>query len=129
MNDVFFLVVGILLTLVGTLACSADVFARIRCRVKIQGTIESVKVEKVVLRGSPLKYYIPVISYTVDKTYTAAAPLKTSNEEKYKVGDSVGIYYNEKKPDEFYIKEKFVTLFGGLAILIAGVCLIVCYCL
>lgn len=127
MGDNFFLIVGIIDAVIGLIVASADIFARLRCRIKAEGEIVSLKTEKTIFRGSTIKKYRPVISYKADKEYKAEAPFISRKKEKYDIGEKLVIYYNEKKPDEFYFRGKLVTLLGGLCIFLAGAALIFVY--
>lgn len=128
MPDIFFLIVGIILTLINLLILALKIKVRISCSRRIEAIITDVETETTYIRGSTLYNYRPKYQYTVDgQTYTELAPLSTVKQKKYNVGDTFVIYIDPSNPELARIPRfDWLVLFSCL-MLAFGVLLIVSY--
>lgn len=129
MPDLFFLVVGVILALIGALCLASQIKLTLSCSQKVAATVMSVQKKKWGFwRGKTLYRYFPTFTYQVgEKTLTAKCeyPLKRAN--KYKKGDEVVIRYNPRAAEKFSAGgSAFVGIFGFVLMAI-GVFLAVCY--
>lgn len=128
MSDMFFLVVGIILTGIGLLLLTAKGMTYIRCTVPINATIVKLEKEYTFLRGVEHTHYRPVVRYVVDgKNYTEEAYFRTYQATKYPIDSEIKIRYNPKNPKEMRFVGHPFPLPIGLAFLFFGAVLIWCY--
>lgn len=128
MSDTYFLIFGIIVTLIGIsliVIHFRDIFS---CRECTFGKITKLKVEKTTLRGSTVSSYRPEFTYTVnDKSYNGIASFSSHNKDKYKVGDDLNICYSSKKPERYRMKGKCKSLTFGIVITAIGLLFVVLY--
>lgn len=127
MSDMFFLVVGIILSGIGLLLITAKVWTYIKCTVPINATVVKLEKEYTFLRGVEHTHYRPVVSYAVDgKNYTEEAYFRTYRKTKYPVNSEIKICYNPKKPEQMRFVGHLFPLPLGLVFLFIGTVLIWC---
>lgn len=121
MSDTYFLVFGIIVSLIGIALIVIHFRDLINCREKITATISNLKVEKVSVRGSSVSSYCPKFTYEVDgQTYNGIATFTTNTKNKYKVGDGIEICYNSKNPGQYRMPGRFKSLVFGIIIAAIG---------
>ncbi len=129
MNNIYFLIVGIIFTIFGVGYPALKISHRLACSQKVTATVSKLnKTATYHHRGRTSHRYIPSFTYTVDgKQYTAKADIETQNTAKYAKGKEFIIRYNPKKPEEISVGVSvFPYLSGGFATVI-GIALIICY--
>lgn len=115
MSDSFFLIFGIVVSLLGLLLIVIHIRDVAKCRETITAVISNLKVDKVRIRGSNVSSYCPEFTYTVDgQTYNGFATFTTYKKAKYKVGDGLEICYNSKDPKHYRMKDRCKSLLFGL---------------
>lgn len=128
MSDVFFLVVGIIISVIGLLLIMAKVTTYIRCNVPINATVVKLEIEYTFFRGVEHTHYRPVVRYVVDgKSYTEEAYFRTYRKMKYPIDSEMKIYYNPKNPELIRFVGHPFPLPLGLVFLLIGAVLIYCY--
>ena len=127
MSDMFFLVVGIILSGIGLLLLTAKVMTYIRCAMPLHATVVKLEKEYTFLRGVEHTHYRPVVRYVVDgKSYTEEAYFRTYRKTKYPIDSEIKIYCNPKNPKEMRFVGHLFPLPLGLVFLVVGVVLIWC---
>lgn len=128
MSDLFFLIFGIIVSLIGLLLIVIHILDVAKCREKITAVISNLKIDKVKVRGSNVSSYCPEFTYTVDgQTYNGIATFTTYNKDKYKVGDGLEICYSAKNPEHYRMKGRFKSLLFGLIIAAIGLLFVFLY--
>lgn len=128
MGDLYFLIFGIVVSLVGIVILALKIRVWTVCRKKVDATVTGVKTETNRVRGSTLYTYYPQISYTVDgKEYKETAPFSTVNANKYNAGDTMRIYVNEKNPELLRFKGRIGLFIVGLVVLAVGQLFVILY--
>lgn len=128
MSDVFFLVVGIIISGIGLLLITAKVMNYIKCTVSINATVVKLEKEYTFFRGVEHTHYRPVVGYIVDgKSYTKTAHFRTYRKTKYPIASEMKIYYNPKNPEQTRFVGHPFPLPLGLVFLFIGAVLIYCY--
>ena len=127
MSDMFFLVVGIILTGIGLLLIMAKVMTYIKCTVPINATVVKLEKEYTFFRGVEHTHYRPIVGYVVDgNNYTEKAYFRTYRKTEYPIGSKMKIYYNPKKPEEMRFVGHLFPLHIGTVFLFIGAVLIWC---
>ena len=128
MSDTFFLIVGILVSLIGFICLLAGITLRIQCTKKIEAVIQNVKQKHHVVRLKAIIAYHPIFHYEEEgKTYTHTAEIFSFRPKKYVVGNPLTVWINPKKPSEYCFSTHIGSLVGDVAIMVAGLTLVVCY--
>ena len=128
MSDMFFLVVGIILTGIGLLLIMAKVMTYIKCTVPINATVVKLEKEYTFFRGVEHTHYRPIVGYVVDgKSYTEEAYFRTYRKTKYPIDSEIKICYNPKNPKEMRFVGHLFPLPIGLVFLFIGAVLIWCF--
>ena len=127
MHDIFFFVVGMMLTGIGLLLLTAKVLTYIKCTVPINATIVKLEKENTYFRSVKHTHYRPVVRYVVDgKSYTEKAYFRTYRKTKYPIDSEIKICYNPKNPKEMRFVGHPFPLPMGLVFLFIGTVLIWC---
>ncbi|MCI6616666.1 DUF3592 domain-containing protein [Ruminococcus sp.] len=127
MSDVFFLVVGIIISVIGLLLIMAKVTTYIKCNVPINATVVKLEIEYTFFLGVEHTHYRPVVRYVVDgKSYTEEAYFRTYRKMKYPIDSEMKIYYNPKNPELIRFVGHPFPLTLGLVFLLIGAVLIWC---
>lgn len=127
MSDVFFLIVGIILTGIGLLLAVIKIWVCIRCSEPTIATVAKLEKEYTFFRGIEYTHYRPVVKYVVDgKTYTETAHFRTYLKSKYPVDSEMKICYDPNAPAMMRFVGHPFPLPLGLAFLAVGVVLIWC---
>ena len=127
MHDIFFFVVGMMLTGIGLLLLTAKVLTYIKCTVPINATVVKLEKENTYFRGVKHTHYRPVVRHVVDgKSYTEEAYFRTYRKTKYPIDSEIKIYYNPKNPKEMRFVGHPFPLPMGLVFLFIGTVLIWC---
>ena len=128
MSDIFFFVLGVMLTGIGLLLVTAKVLTYIRCTVPINATVVKPEKEYTYFRGVKHTHYRPVVRYVVDgKSYNEEAYFKTYRKTKYPIGSEMEICYNPKNPEKMRFVGHLFPLPIGLVFIFIGAVLIWCY--
>lgn len=128
MSDMFFLVVGIILAVIGLLLLTAKVMTYIKCTVSINATVVKLEREYTHYRGVEHTHYRPFVGYVVDgKKYTEKAYFRTYRKTKYPINSEIKICYNPKNPKEIRFVGHPFPLPMGPVFLFIGAVLIWCY--
>ena len=128
MNDVSFLVVGIIIAAVGLLLIMAKVFSYIQCTVPINATVVRLKKDYTTIRGARYTYYHPVVEYVVDgKSYTQMASFRTLRATKYQVNSQMKICCSPNNPELMRFVGHLFPLPLGVVLLLIGGTLIFCF--
>lgn len=127
MSDMFFLVVGIIISVIGLLLIIAKVMTYIKCTVQINATVVELEKEYTFFRGVEHTHYRPVVRYAVDgKSYTEKAHFRTYRKTKYPIASVIKICYNPKNPEQMRFVGHPFPLPLGLVFLFIGTVLIWC---
>lgn len=127
MSDMFNLIVGIVLAVVGGLIFAAAVSATRSCSQKTTARVVKVVCENTGYWRGTYPHY-PVVTYTVNgKEYTVKSSTSTRFITKYKEGQEVVIRYNPKKPKEIQVGIGLLSYIVGAFIALCGVVLIAVY--
>lgn len=129
MNDVFFLAVGILLSLVGVLLAMAMLRQRLACSAEVKAILIAVRKKKIsFLRGKTYYEHTPVFEYCVSgRTYRAEADNPTYNAMKYRVGEATVIRYSPQIPERISTGVMLSSLVLALLLMLFGIVLIICF--
>ena len=120
------LIPGIILTVIGLLLLFACVFSYTRCRVRTEAVVSRVNVKKTYLRGTTLREFTPVFTYTVNgKQYTAQSYVTTRKPDRYTVGQTVTVYTDARNPENMRYGSHIGFLCAGIVLTAAGALLIV----
>ncbi len=120
------IVLGILLAITGLLLTLAFVFALLKCREKTEATVSKLVVKNITLRGSTVKQYTPVFTYTVGTNeYSAKADFSTIKPDKFTVGQKVTVHVNAKNPAEMRFGGNVRIIILGAVLLAAGILVLV----
>ncbi len=128
MSDNFFLIVGIILSVLGLLSIISGILSKIRCTVPVEGIVSDLKDKTFYHRGITTHDITPTVKYDYNgKTYESKAATSTSNTKKYRIGASVRILVDPKSPESFVLGKPVFPYVFGVILLLPGVFLIVCY--
>ena len=126
MTDYIFLVIGILLLGVGALYMKFFLDGR-RCRIPAEAVIVGVKRDR---SGKSIRY-IPVVEFNASgqKVKKEAPGIYSLMPGKYNEGDTLEIYYEEGRPENFKVKGKtaVTNLLTSVFMFIVGVGLIILF--
>ncbi len=115
-------IVGIILAVIGVLLLFAFVYSKIRCRTGVEATISKIIEKKTVFRGSTIKEFTPVFTYTVNqKKYTQKADLVTRNAKKYAVGQKCIVLVDMEHPEKMRFGSNIGIFFCGLCLSVLGI--------
>lgn len=128
MNDTYFLIVGIVLTIIGALMLASVLVSRVKCKTAVEAVVSRVSVKKSYLRGKTYKFSTPVFTYTFNsKKYTQKANISTLKTGKYTAGDTFTVYIDPKNPAAMRFGTNIGVIVCGALFLAAGLILTVCY--
>ncbi len=128
MSDTFFLVFGIICSLIGLLFVFIHFSLTLSCRTKVTATVTGLETDSTPVRGSKVYSYRPKFSYTVNGvTYSGVATFSTNIKDKYSVNDSLEILVSNKNPENYRFRGRFGSLIGGIIVLAIGVLFVVLY--
>lgn len=128
MPDLFFLIVGILLSLLGILCFSGAIQNNKACSLSVTAKVIGMeKDEHSYWRGT--YRYFPTFSYTVNgKEYVIKDEFSaTRSKSKYRVGGEIIIKCDPENPEEIKVGVKLSPYIIGIVFAAIGVLLIVCY--
>lgn len=128
MSDTYFLIFGIVVSLIGLALIVLHIRTVSSCGERIIAQINNLKVQRTVIRGSSVYSYCPEFIYTVNgKTYQGTADFSTYRKNKYQVGDPLEIYYNYNDPEQYRVKGRCTMLIWGVIILAIGLPFVILY--
>lgn len=128
MPDLYFLIFGMVVSLIGILSIFAKMRSIATCTEAITASVASIKTETTLIRGSTVYFYRPVYSYSYfGKKYKAEAPYKSMLKGKYNVGDTASIYINPAEPGDFRFPNTFAAFVFGIIALAVGLLFVVLY--
>ena len=128
MSDKFYLIVGIILSILGAGAIGAAISNRKACTEPVVATVSSLKAKRHNIRFKLLVTYTPTFSYTVGgKKYSKAADFSSLSSTKYAKGKELPILVNPKDPNEIRVGNNLTLILFGIICAAAGVTMIVCY--
>lgn len=128
MGDVFFLIFGIIVALVGFIILYFKIKVMVCCREKVIASITSVSSESHMIRGSTLHTYRPNFSYTYDgKKYKGSAPFTTVKENKYNKDEPLEILIDRKNPELYRFRGRIGMLISGTIIFAIGLLFVILY--
>ena len=91
-----------------------------------EGTVVEVEKKTVQGKGGPFTEYLPTFSYIVnDRTYKGKFIPAMHNEHNYKIGQKDVVKYSSKKPEHFIVENGKSAYLLYIAIILAGVTIIV----
>ncbi len=101
----YFFLAGVALFLTGLLILVFAIKKRRRCSAVCSAAIAEIIARPAQPSAGKKQSFRPVLTYQVDsKDYTKKAALKTTNFDKYRLGDQLPIRYNPAKPKELLVK-------------------------
>lgn len=128
MSDKFFLIFGIVVSLIGLLTVVIEIRTFFTCRMKVTATIVSLKKEATTIRGGKIYSYRPHFIYTVnDKQYDGFAPFSSRKPDKYRVDETLQILVSEKNPEIFRFRGRIGALITGIVVLGIGLLFVILY--
>lgn len=120
------IVLGIVLSLIGVLMIVSLAMSKIKCRTAIEATVSKITEKSTTLRGSTIKSYSPVFTYSFGgRQYTAKSDVSTRNPDKYTVGQKLTVFTDEAHPENVRYGSNVGILFGGLVFALLGALFIV----
>ena len=116
--------IGIFILLLAGLILYQEIAKRFRCKEITTGTIVDFR-EKVKNKNGTkkIKKY-PIFEYVANGTTVRGNFNEKSKIHPYKLSDTVDIYYNLNKIDEFYIKGNADSIWLGIIVLLMGLLLV-----
>ncbi len=128
MNDTYFLIVGIVLSVIGVLMLASFLMSKIKCKTAVEAVVSRVSVKKSYLRGKTYRHSTPVFTYIFNnKKYTQKANISTLKSGKYTVGDTFTVYIDPNNPSAMRFGANIGIVAGGALFLAAGLILTVCF--
>lgn len=116
------MLVSIVFTVFGGIIVIREVLKRKKCNVITSGTV--IDIVRDVSRdsdGGVSTTLHPIFEYNASgNTYIKKSSFGSTS-CKYHIGQEVEIFYNSEKPDEYYVKGSFGSMFLGIAFVIWGV--------
>lgn len=115
---------GVFVVLIAGLIIYQEISKRLKCKEHAQGIVVDFreKVEKEKGREKIKKY--PIFEYIANGTTVRGNFNEKSKIHPYELSDTVDIYYNKNKVDEFYIKGNADSIILGIIVLAMGLLLI-----
>lgn len=128
MSDLYFLIFGIVVTLLGIIILSTYIYSIITCRTKIYATITSLKKESMKLRGSTVYSYRPEFKYSYNDTeYSGISIKSTYKKDKYQANEPLLIYINPNKPEDYRFSVFTGALLTGIIAFGVGMLFVILY--
>lgn len=128
MPDLYFLIFGIVIGLIGIIIVILKIRVFTACRIRVNATISSIQTESTLIRGSTLHTFRPKLSYTVNgKTYRTACPFSTVREKKYSVGDTMSIFVSPSVPDLIRYPGRVGLFITGIILFGIGLLYVILY--
>lgn len=128
MISVINLILGGLMVIIGAAIVISNLLSRIRCTVKTDAIVKSLKAEAVKVRDGKQYAYRPKFTYKVNGVeYAGDAPFRAKDSKKYRKGDKLSIAYNPKNPGEFCFVGKQGLMPLGLGLFGAGAVFLLLY--
>lgn len=128
MSDTFFLVVGIIFSLIGILSFLGGILSKKKCTETIEGTISKLIDKTNYHRGITIHYITPVVQYFFKgQLYEAKMDISTNDTKKYHVGDPIRFLVNPDRPEEIRPERTAAPYVFGLITLAIGAVLVWCY--
>ena len=128
MSDVYFLVFGIIVTLVGIGLTFMHFRIYALCTQKTAATIKSLKMKYHYFRGMKKTLYCPEFEYTIEgKKYEGTASFSTYKKDKYRIGDMMNIYIDPADPGSYRFEGRYEILLTGILALVIGLLFVVLY--
>ena len=122
------LIVGILLAVIGALLIVAYVRSKTKCIAPVQAAVVRLAVTKFPLRGTTVKKYAPVFTYSVDgKEYSGKADITTFKSDKYRIGQQYTVFIDPEDPGVFRFGNIIGFLLVGILFALAGALMIVLF--
>ena len=115
---------GVFVVLIAGLIIYQEISKRLKCKEHAKGIVVDFreKVEKEKGREKIKKY--PIFEYIANGTTVRGNFNEKSKIHPYELSDTVDIYYNKNKVDEFYIKGNADSIIVGIIVLAMGLLLI-----
>lgn len=128
MSDWYFLVFGIISAVIGLILIALKIKVIASCRVKTVATISALHIEKTLVRGSTVRTYYPVLTYSYDnESYTCTAPFSSVRANKYKEGEQMIMYISSDNPELYRFPRRLGMIFTGLIFLSVGLLFVVLF--
>ena len=128
MSDLFFLIFGIIVGLIGLMILIVELYSLIMCRERVEAKVVDLKVQSNFIRGTVVHMFSPVIVYELEgKPYTGIAPFSTRFEGKYPIDSTIVIFANKKNPENYRFEGKFGGLIAGSIITAIGLLFVILY--
>lgn len=129
MGDIYFLIIGIILILIGCIILFCIGKKVFSCNITIMAKVEKVEKRKVSFwKGKRLYQYFPTVSYIIEeKEYKTKSDFPIRESKNYNSGDVIAIRVSSKKPNCAYIKLRAFPIIGGIVTVVLGIILVICY--
>lgn len=128
MGDLFFLISGIVLATVTGIILIMKLIVDLSCSKRVEARISGIHTESTLIRGSTLHTYSPEYEFYVEgKKYAGTAHVSSARENKYRVGDSITLYYHPRNPELVRVPHFSWGILVAFVLFAFGVTEIVCY--
>lgn len=128
MGDTFYLIIGIILSIIGVGGIGAAISNNKSCSEYVTATVSSVKVQRHNIKFKLLVTYIPTFTYTFGgKKYSTASHYSSIRSKKYEKGKEYTLRINPKNPNEINEGSNWSLVLFGLIFAAAGITMIVSY--
>ena len=97
MSDLFFLIFGIIVGVIGLMILIVELYTFIMCRERVEAKVVDLKVQSNFIRGTVVHMFSPIIAYELDgKQYTGVSPFSSRFESKYPIDSTMVVFANKK---------------------------------
>ena len=128
MPDLFFLIFGLVIGLIGLVILTVELYSLIVCKVKVDAKVVDYKVQSNFIRGTVVHMFSPILEYEVDgEKYTGVSPFSTRFESKYPIDSTLVIYVNKKNPENYRFQGRFGGLIAGSIITAIGLLFVILF--
>lgn len=124
---VIYLIVGIVIALIGILSIKRNSNKKKRCSASARAVIVEVETDSEESEENTKKKYTytPIFEFKADDdVIRKSGGVYSHNKKKYRVGDTEDVFYNPKKPKEFFVKGKDSGNAFGIALVLFGILVI-----
>lgn len=121
----FVFVLGIIFTAVGVCTSKSEKRKEAECTSKVDGVIVDIRRERIGsgtgVNNTRTYSYFPVYQYYTGEHTLTRKSNKGFTKGKYKIGQTVPVYYNPSHPEDCYVPE-FSIKAAGTVFIVLGIC-------
>ncbi len=123
----FLIILGFVPLTIGTIILFVDIFNRIRCSAKVEGTVvgREIRMEYGLRFGAKTLYYYPIYEYEANgREYQNTTKQCSRDEMWYKIGDVCTLSYWPANPNVVIAKGYYGSIVYGSMFAAAGILLL-----